>query len=216
MAAEKKSLWRDENGSAFIEFTAGVLTFFTVLFGIVEFSYAFYQWNAATKAMQHGARLAAVSNPVMAELTEITGLASSLPGSPLTGSYDVECSGKLKTCTCDGQECPATATYDAPAMRSIVYGRGNSSCSSPDTRLDVGMCHLFGRVKEENVTVRYSYTGLGYAGRPGGPVPTITVSLSDLEFEFILLAAFLPANSMAMPSFATTVTGEDLKLSGGA
>lgn len=216
MSGENRNLWQDENGSAFIEFTAGVLTFFSVLFGIVEFSHAFYQWNAATKAMQHGARLAAVSNPVMSELPQITGLGLSLPGNPLAGTYDVECSGKQKACTCIGLECPATKTYDASAMRSIVYGRGNTSCISPGTRLDVGMCNLFGRVSEENVIVRYTYTGLGYAGRPGGPVPTITVSLTDLQFEFILLAAFLPAKSIPMPSFSTTVTGEDLNLSGGA
>lgn len=215
MFVERKSVWQDESGSALLEFTAGVFTFFMILFGIVEFSYAFYQWNAATKAMQQGARLAAVSDPIMLELPQITGLGRSLPGEPLAETYEVECNGRTQACVCDGEECPPTATYVQAAMQTILYGRGKTSCTSPQNHLQMGMCHLFGRLKESNIVVRYDYTDLGYAGRPGGPVPTVTVSLQDLRFEFILLAAFLPGKFINMPSFSTTVTGEDLNLAGG-
>lgn len=204
-----------------IEFTAAVLTFFTLLFGVIEFSHAYYQWNAATKAMQHGARLAAVSDPVLAELRSIDGLSQALPGQPYAGSYDVTCgwpsNGTQGRCTCVGGECPGrlSLTYNERAMWDIVYGRGRSTpCAPPSNARELGMCHIFPRIEERNVVVRYTYTGLGYAGRPGGPVPTVTVSLQNLEFPFILLGAFLPTNSIPMPDFATTVTGEDLYRAG--
>src|SRR5262249_10722955 len=46
-----------------------VLTFvFVLVLGGIEFLLLFYQWNAAAKAVQVGARLAAVSDPVAAGL----------------------------------------------------------------------------------------------------------------------------------------------------
>lgn len=191
----------DEGGGVLIEFTAVFLLFITLLFGVIEFSYAFYQWNAATKAMQIGARHAAVSDPVMRELPDIDGLDDADPGEPLAGSYLVECSGYgfgatyAPGCRCTGSECPAKTTYDKDAMQGIVDE----------------MKKAFPRIDAKNVSVVYEYTKLGYAGRPGGPVPTITVSLRGLNFDFVLLSAFLGSSSIAMPNFATTVTGEDLR-----
>ena len=46
------------------------------------------------------------------------------------------------------------------------------------------MCHFFPGLRRENVVVTYTATGLGYQTRPGGPVPTITVSLQNVTFQF--------------------------------
>jgi hypothetical protein len=194
LVSGNRSLRHGERGAVLIEFTAVFLLFITLLFGVIEFSYAFYQWNAATKAMQLGARYAAVSDPVMLELPEIDGLAATTPGEPLVGTYDVVCVGKTEVCVCTGSECPSDASYVGASMDGIV----------------ATMRRVFPRITKDNVTVRYEYTKLGYAGRPGGPVPTITVSLNGLNFEFILLSAFFTKDSVPMPNFATTVTGEDL------
>ena len=78
MSVNWQSFLRDERGSVYLEFTVTVTVFLLVLFGIVEFSYLFYQWNTATKATQFGARLAAVSNPVAGRLTTLTGLSNSV------------------------------------------------------------------------------------------------------------------------------------------
>lgn len=201
--ADKLGSRRDERGTAVVELTVTFLLFITLVFGVVEFSYAFFQWNSATKAMQAGARYAAVSNPVMKELPDISGIRKVqgkdvVPGSDYAGSYLVVCTGAGSgSCKCTGDECQVISknTYDSNAMAGIV----------------AAMRKFFPKIKSENVTVTYEYTKLGYAGRPGGPVPTITVSLSGLNFDFILLSAFLSANRVPMPSFATTVTGEDLR-----
>ena len=86
VSGSHKNIWRDESGAALLEFTAAAFTFFIILFGVVEFANVYYQWNAATKAVQLGARLAAVSDPVSDDLTEadMSGLSSSvLPGDPM-------------------------------------------------------------------------------------------------------------------------------------
>ena len=68
VSGSHKNIWRDESGAVLIEFTAAAFTFFIILFGVVEFANVYYQWNAATKAVQLGARLAAVSDPVSNDL----------------------------------------------------------------------------------------------------------------------------------------------------
>jgi len=227
VSANRKCLLEDDSGAAMLEFTAAAFTFFIMLFGIIEFSNVFYQWNAATKAVQLGARLAAVSNPVAEDLLTLTGLEDgALPGDPMP-SFEFTC--ELGSTGCDDK-----------AIRTIVYGRCDrdssgvvddpvcdgdgvrTACNGASAPSNIGMCNIFPRIAPDNVVIRYQYTGLGYAGRPGlpfpggdepwgGAVPTVTVSLTGLTYDFIMLGSFLPAQSITMPGFATTVTGEDLR-----
>ena len=226
MAAKRKNLWSDESGAAMVEFTAAALTFFLLVFGSVEFANAYYQWNAATKAVQWGARVAAVSEPVANNLKTFTGVENgTLPGVILaSGAYDCTCSGATGACTGTMPAGALGCYYLAAPMQRIVYGaEGRTTCVASTSDRDIGMCHLFPRILLSKVVVRYQYTGLGYAGRPGGAVPTITVSLGGtpkLQFEFILIGGLMNAAGAAfpaaidMPSFATTVTGEDLTAQG--
>jgi Flp pilus assembly protein TadG len=222
VSAKRKNIWRDESGAALIEFTAAVFTFFIILFGVVEFANVFYQWNAATKAVQLGARLAAVSDPVSSDLLTLTGMEDgALPGATMP-AFDRVCNSDSitgATGACTGGIYDATS---AAAMQTIVFGRCQTGVDCPRTTCvgsgaNIGMCNIFTRVTPLNVSVRYQYTGLGYAGRPGGPVPTITVSLigtTPLTYDFILIGGLAGLSSMQLPSFATTVTGEDLNVSG--
>ena len=116
--AERISFWDDEGGATYLEFTVGMMTFFVILFGIIEFSYIFYQWNAATKAVQFGARLAAVSEPVATDLKTMTGLNGiNKPGDDMP-PFDFECTGT----TGDGSAgtCTNSGTYSASAMQSSL------------------------------------------------------------------------------------------------
>lgn len=200
--AKRHGLWRDETGSVFLEFTVTMSVFLTILFGTIETGLLFFQWNIATKAVQLGARLAAVSDPVSSGLSATTGLeqAGTLPGDEMP-PFDRTCDGARMASGCDPD-----------AMAALVYGRGDATCDS--TGANMGMCDVYNRIRPENVVVRYQYTGLGYAGRPGGPVPTITVSLQDIDFEFVALDGLLGLGPVAIPGLRTTVTGEDLTGSG--
>ena len=208
-----KQLRDDTDGAAFLEFTVFAMFFFSLLFGIVEFTLAYYQWNAGTKAVQLGARLAAVSSPVATELAVASwDLAGYEPGEivAIEDGFTIVCSGATAECNGDPD------AYDAAAMNTLVFGRGNETCAEAFEAAvsNFGMCHLFSRVKPENVVVTYTYTGLGYAGRPGGPVPTIRVELVDLPLQFFFFDGLLGLNDYDIPGLASTVTGEDLSLAG--
>jgi len=218
--AEHISFWDDEGGASLLEFTVGMMTFFVILFGVIEFSYIFYQWNAATKAVQFGARLAAVSNPVSSDLAAMTGVGGSVKPGDAMPYFDRVCtattaSGSAGTCT-DG-------TYSAPAMQAIVFGRLNDSTGTARTTcstaavsnpLQNGMCNYFSSITAQNVVIRYQNTNLGYAGRPGGPVPTITVSVTGISYSFTFLNGLMGFTTATVPGLATTVTGEDLNAAG--
>src|SRR5262249_21061349 len=87
----------------------------------------------------------------------------------------------------------------------------------PPSQYFAGMCNLYAAIAPQYVTVVYKQTGLGYAGRSLGPVPTITVSLnaasskSKLKFKFF----FLPFAAVNTPAAATTITGEGFAASAG-
>jgi Flp pilus assembly protein TadG len=89
----------DARGATTAEFglVAGFL--FLILFAITDLGFAFWQWSSATKALQLGARLAAVSDPISSDLKTMTGLSSTVfDGDPMP-SYARVCSGASKSCS---------------------------------------------------------------------------------------------------------------------
>jgi hypothetical protein len=213
-------LIRDEAGGPLVEATVLIPIMFTFLFGAIDFCFLFYQWNAAAKAVEVGARIAAVSNPVASGLNNISqnvvnpGVVD--PGDPMP-AFTITCDGSAGSCTCSGAACAGTAiTYDLTAMRTIVFGRaGLTSCGTPSSYYFAGMCNMFERITPGNVQVVYTQTGLGYAGRPDGPQPTVTVSLlqtagAALQFQYFFLGGLLGFANINIPAFPTTITGEVL------
>lgn len=209
-----RRLQRDESGAVLPEVTISILTFLLVIFGIFEFSYVFYQWNAATKAAQWGARLAAVSDPVASNLGTLTGLEplTNLPGDPMP-AYDCTCRGATRRCEGTVPQNALACTYSAAAMRTLFLGRGNNGTACVTGR-NAGMCGFLPGLALSNIVVRYQYTGLGLAGRPAGPVPTISVSFEGLSYRFLFLGGLAGLTSLSFPNRASvSVTGEDLKQS---
>jgi hypothetical protein len=210
MIAHLRHLGHDQRGTTTVEFTIVAMLFLLLTFGLVEFGNMFWQFNSAAKAAQVGARLAAVSNPVWSELVNLED--DSTPGAAWGTEYTVTCDG-------DSGDCDGTFSgdYDSSAMDCLVFGR-SETVPPCDTECDpagidsdeAGMCDRFSRVTPENVIVTYSHTGLGFAGRPGGPVPTITLQLTGLQFEFLALGDLLGLQPITMPPFTVTMTGEDL------
>jgi Flp pilus assembly pilin Flp len=205
-----RSLLHDEAGAVFAEFALLLPLLVVVVFGSVDFLYAFYQWNAAAKAVEVGARIAAVSDPVAAGLNRLSNQAvinGAVPGTPVPG-FVVTC--KENNCGCEGT-CPGLAgnLFDAAAMKRIVFGRGSALCGDATSYDTTGMCDVLTSITPDNVVIVYRQTGLGYAGRPGGPVPTITVSLQNMEFKFFFLTALM-GMKIAIPPMTTTITAEDM------
>jgi Flp pilus assembly protein TadG len=214
---------RDSRGNVMVEATVMMTIIFVFLLGGVDFLFAFYQYNAASKAVQMGARIAAVWDPVASGLSGLSASAAS-SGTYTAGSampnYSVTCNGSTSSCgTCSGY-CTGVSGYSADAMAAIVCGRGatNATCSSgcptAASLYAVGMCQLYSGIRMANVVVTYTQTVLGYVGRPsaiGGPVPTITVSLQNVPFKFFFLGGLLGFGTngqITMPPLTTSITAE--------
>ena len=195
-----------------VEVTITLTIMLVFVLGSIEFLFLFYQWNAASKAVQVGARLAAVSDPVAAGLNTLSGavLNAAFPaGSPMP-SFTVKCEGVTGVCSCRGACPPGGFAYSSAAMNTIVFGRGSTSCADATAVYNMGMCDVFSRIAAANVVITYSQTGLGYAGRPGGPVPTITISLRDLPFRFLFLGGLIGLKDIDIPAQQSSITAEDL------
>jgi hypothetical protein len=204
---------RDRNGAVLVEVTVVMTIMLVFILGSIEFLFAFYQWNAAAKAVQIGARIAAVSDPVAAGLNNLSlaVVSATVPPGSAMPYFRVTCDGATASCTCNTVgACPGVGGYDETAMRTMVFGRGHSSCSEATSVYDAGMCGIFSRIRPDNVVISYTQTGLGYAGRPGGPVPTITISLHDLSFQFFFLSGIRGFNNIQIPALTTSITAEDL------
>jgi TadE-like protein len=206
----------DCHGAVLVEVTVVMTIMFIFILGSIEFLFAFYQWNAATKAIQIGARIAAVSDPVAAGLNGLSAAVVSavLPPGATMPNFVVRCDGAAATCTClTIGACPGVGTYNPAAMNTIIFGRGSSSCSDAKSFYDAGMCDIFSRITAANVVITYAQTGLGYAGRPGGPVPTITISLQNLPFQFFFLGGIRGFKDIPIPALTTSITAEDMSSS---
>jgi Flp pilus assembly protein TadG len=209
------TVWHDETGAVFVEFAIMIPVVVMIVCGSIDFLYAFYQLNAAAKAVELGARIASVSDPVAAGLNNLPNAAvlnGAVPEGPLP-PFTVTCGDERCSCsgTCTGM---TDNPFDSAAMNRIVYGRNATSCGNFAADHTIGMCNLLPSITPADVVIVYTQTALGYAGRPGGPVPTITVSLQNMRFQFFFLTPLLGVH-IAMPPVTASVTAQDLCSAGG-
>jgi Flp pilus assembly protein TadG len=207
---------RDQDGGVLVEAAVMLTLMFVFVLGGIDFLFAFYQWNAAAKAVQLGARIAAVSDPVASGLVDLSTAVGGTAGDPMP-AFSVVCIGtgnNTGTCTCTGT-CTGVSGYNAAAMKRLVYGRGNgaaTACQNVTGSYNIGMCNMFSRVTPANVIVTYTQTGLGVRGLPTGPVPTIDVSLTGINFQAYFIGRLL--GNIPMSRMKASMTGEDLSSTG--
>ena len=104
---------RDQRGAVMVEVTIILSLTLVLVLGAIDFLLLFYQWNAAAKAVQMGARLAAVSDPVASGLNGLSHavVSVSVPPGAAMPKFIVTCDGRTATCTCNSvRACPGRAT----------------------------------------------------------------------------------------------------------
>lgn len=184
-----KCFRKEQRGTSMVE---GLIVFPLVLFAFsafAEFAYATFIWNHAVKTLQVGARLAAVSDPVTLDYT--TALEAGYPsdqGGPVPGDAAV----------------------------SICDGKSSANCDpAPFARIVTRMQEYMGAIplSSENIIITYHRSGLGFVGRPDGPVSTITIELQDFPPDGIALPIMnaLFGFSPQLPPNRVTITSEDLR-----
>ena len=215
MVTTRRKFETDEHGAVMVEMAIILPVLLALVLGFVDFGYAFYQWNAANKAVQVGARFAEISNPIASGLLLEAG-APSDPNQVGTavpmGSYDYLCSANsagTASCTCvTGSTCQ-NLNINQTAFNTI-YAGDDGACQGTVNPGRPGMCDFFPGLLKSEVRIEYVASGLGYWTRPGGPVPTIKVSIVNHPFQFFFLGGLLNFANITMPNMLSTVTGEDL------
>lgn len=201
--SRRLSFARDQRGAASVEFAllAGVLIAVTI--ATLELGIGYFQYNSAKQATRIGARLAVTSDPVARDLKNYTGLGGGvISGDPMP-AYSRRCSGQTQNCT-GGQ-------YDSTAMNALIFGPDNDGNCAPTQKLRRGMCDIQTGIQRQNVEVTYRGSGLGVAGNPAVLSPLVTVKVSGLKFDFLVVDAFLPANFTDMPDITVSMMAEDLR-----
>jgi hypothetical protein len=186
---------RSETGTATLEMALIAFLLFAITFSVAEFGYIWFQWNSAEKATQIGVRQVVTSDPLAVELATFScGNANVLPGTPCsaagtTSFGTITCSGASRTCT-------GGYAFDGPEF----------------DRLLARMQQVYADISAANLTVEYRDIGLGFAGRPR-PVPLISVRLVNMTYAFLTID-WLMGESVSMPEFRATLTGEDIRTAG--
>lgn len=209
LTARIRHFARDTVGASMVEFSLIAFVMLLLTGGILDFGVAMFQWNAATKAMQQGVRLASVSAPVASGLTTMTGIGGSVVAGDPFPAFKITCTST--NCTCTGF-CTGIGSTPVPLTFDTIHAGRERICGTVPTGQLAGMCDIFWSIKPENVRVIYEQTGMGFAGRPGGPVPTITIELTGLTFQLPFLNSLLrlPTTTFPIPAMSTSATGEDL------
>ena len=202
-------LRKDTEGAAIVEFTVIAIALLVVVGGLFDFMFIFWQRNMLIKAVERGARIAAVSDPVVAGLGTVNMMPAGCtnPGDPWPaggGTY-----GPF-ACTANIGKGGAISGNCGAAVSTIIAGRAGGPCSlTSKNAYSIGMCDLF-KLDNASVTITYSDTGLGFCGRPQGPVPTITVRVTKAPFTYFFLGGLLKFANLSLATAQTTITGEDL------
>ncbi|PDT50300.1 TadE/TadG family type IV pilus assembly protein [Sinorhizobium fredii] len=195
-----KPFRQDESGvaltEALITFPIVMLMFAT----FIEFGYAMSQWNQTVKALQYGARLAAVSDPLTIDFDEVFPTEADDPldngdATPNDATISSTCGPDLENCSDE--------------LSRIVLGSDGACGTAGDPR--PGVCDINWRIQPENLVVTYQRSGLGYWGRPEGPVLTMRLEVRDVTLELLFLGPLLGLDEIAVPAHPVTITTEDLQ-----
>ncbi|WP_027055003.1 TadE/TadG family type IV pilus assembly protein [Mesorhizobium erdmanii] len=207
MVRARKGFGSDQSGATMVEMAIVMPLLLTLLLGFVDFGYAFYQWNAANKAVQMGARLAQISTPVASGLaleaqtpSDATLVGTAVPANTYNYICTANTAGAV-SCVCGTGSTCQNLTVSQASFDAIYTGSGGRA----------GMQKFLPNLKKSEVRIQYQASGLGYWTRPNGPVPTITVSITNHPFQFFFLGGLLGFGNITMPSMLSTVTGEDMK-----
>ncbi|MWV28940.1 TadE/TadG family type IV pilus assembly protein [Aurantiacibacter rhizosphaerae] len=192
-------LCRNQRASSAAEFALVLPVFLLLLLGTIDVGR--YMWNVGQleKATQMGTRYAVVTDMVASDLFDYSFATSGnieqgtvVPQSSFPG---ISCSsnGTAVSCTClSGGTCAFGTTADATAFNRIVDR----------------MAVLYRGITPGDVTVDYTWSGLGYSGDPNGSDvdPIVTVRVSNQQFKPLTLGTL---QNLGLPGTSHSLTMED-------
>lgn len=190
------ALWRDQRGAVLIE---GLIIFPVLMLTIaafVNFALVMFKLNQTVKAQEIGARLLAVSDPVVTDI------------SPLTADFGAEAGGPVPETPVSVSCGMGAAACDSTRLQRLMTG-SDGFCGPVAGTLS-GMCDFAPRLTADDVRITYHRTTLGYAGRTGLPVLVVTLEIRPLDLGLPLLGRLIGRERLELPVKPVTVMGEDL------
>ncbi|MDE2184284.1 MAG: pilus assembly protein [Alphaproteobacteria bacterium] len=187
---------RCETGGTTVEFVAIMFSFVIVTFMILEIALALFWWQTAQKAAQVGARWAIISDWIVTAPAATFNTPSS--GTPLFGA------------PCDISQGASDPCYNSGFTTSSCTG---SACANQKPFSDVycRMKAVLPNLQPSNVTVTYTYAGVGFVGGPLEPAVTVEVSNVPFPSGFAdVLGSFFGSALSTIPPMAATLIAEDL------
>lgn len=179
---------RDQQAHTAVEFGLVSLVFISSMLGIIDMGRLAYEMNAAKAAARHGARVAVISAPAVAELVDFDAVSScSLAG---------------------GEPVPQGACGIVDYACTSGGCGGGTLVSANFNAVVTAMQGYYPRLQPGNVEIDYRHRGLGTSGFIGSDVePLVTVRVINLTFQAISLQIF-GVGALPIPSAATTLTAE--------
>ena len=201
----------DEQGTTLVELAMVLPLFLLLFFALIDFGRLAYQWMGSEKAMGIAARIATVRAPACGpDLVPET----YTRGTSTTERYGTNCNAGPGICS-------------LPAEVTCLGDVTNTTVAEIWNRIEPLMPNT---ATAANMRFRYSpdaSNGDGVTqqiGFLGGPyVPTVTVELTGLTFQFVTPLSALAdlasgvtgsdiSSDLAMPDMSVSLPGEDLAL----
>lgn len=189
--------WRCERAASAAEFALILPVFLLFFFGIIDGGRFLYEINQGGKAAQIGARMAVVTEPLVPQLFTQSYVGQTVGGVTLIQGDRIP-AGALGVITCTNAVCSCTQT-PCPT--------GLSTNTTAFQNLLARIQQIMPAVRQQDLTVTYSDSGLGYAGNPNGMdiSPLVTVRIAGVPFSSIILFG----RTLTLPPFSYTLTMED-------
>ena len=196
----------DTAGVVLVEAMISIPILIMILVTMVEFGVATFQWNQSIKALQIGARLASVSSPIVTpeDYATLSDYGALIDGDPVPGTVvSVSCGAGANPCN--------ETEFDRLYFGSDASDASGGVCGTPAPGTVSGMCDAAPFLGQDVIRVTYTRAGLGYVGRPFGPVTTITVELHNASFDLLILDdLFSWAGRISVPAHPVSITSEDV------
>ena len=188
---------KTRDGSTTIEFVVVFLAFIAIMFFVIEVTLYMFFLTSLEKAAEAGARRAATTTPVV-NISLVNERSNN------SVRYGVRCTSS--TCRAWNGRPPGCGPNRAPCSGTAFQGILRE------------MRRFNGQITGDNVSITYSYTGIGFAGGPAAPMVTATVSCVPFHAGILgLLLGDSGGNDgdgcpgvRALPPRSASMTGEDL------
>lgn len=181
----------DQRAASAAEFALVLPLLLLVLFGIIDAGRYMWSINRAEKAVQMGVRMAVVTDYV----------------APAIGDdYVGQCATPLNAGDPIPADCFSTITCSKTGNSATC--NGGAAVTAAFTKVADRMRFMMPEIKDSNVQIIYSPSGLGFAGDPSGPdlAPLVTVRLSGITFRPMILLAL---KNVGIPEARSSLTFED-------